>query len=336
MSFEVLYLHETFPRIWQASVRIDIPIIINAIFLHFVQISVSRPCYIHVFQWNRERFFFRHTQLNSRFIVMTSGWASSLRLASRLALLYALDWHCLVSLSRLAQDMRNPSWRLSNLVILRHVVLHEEHLTIRRGAPVDKEDRLDHPETREARSSSSLRSLCRATLLSNADTATTLHISPFCVMTRARNLEPLTSRGFTAWLTTTLLLKSSTPDLHIRFLAMHAQVECMTLILPNVCHKLVSIWWLISHIHSLTRECQVYQFVPHTSISRQFASGNSPIDSSSSFLNWWSSKQGLETLCSCSVFFVSQFAVSLNAFVSMSFRVVGPRNRLCVRLVPPR
>ena len=72
----------------------------------------------------------------------------------------------------------------------------------------------------------------------------------------------------------------------------------------------------------------VYQFTPGTSILRQFVTffffDNSPTDSSSSFLNWWSSKQGVETLCSCSVF-VHQFAISLNAFLNMSFHVVGPR-----------
>ena len=49
--------------------------------------------------------------------------------------------------------------------------------------------------------------------------------------------------------------------------------------------------------------------------------------------NWWSSEQGLETLQSCSTFFVCQ--LSLNAFGSMTFHVVGPRHRLCVVFSPP-
>ena len=56
-----------FSRIWQASVRIDIPIVIDKFLLHDVQISVSRFCDINVFQWNRECFFFRHMELNSKF-----------------------------------------------------------------------------------------------------------------------------------------------------------------------------------------------------------------------------------------------------------------------------
>ena len=52
-------------------VRIDIPIVVDTFFLHDVQISVGRPCYINVFQWNRECFRLRHVELNSRFIVMT-------------------------------------------------------------------------------------------------------------------------------------------------------------------------------------------------------------------------------------------------------------------------
>ena len=53
------------------SARIDIPIIVNPFFLQDVQISMSIPRNIHVFQWNRERFFLRHVELNLRFIVMT-------------------------------------------------------------------------------------------------------------------------------------------------------------------------------------------------------------------------------------------------------------------------
>ena len=51
--------------------RIDIPIIVNHLFLHEVQISLSRPCYVHLFQWNTECSFLRHMELNSKFIVMT-------------------------------------------------------------------------------------------------------------------------------------------------------------------------------------------------------------------------------------------------------------------------
>ena len=81
------------------------------------------------------------------------------------------------------------------------------------------------------------------------------------------------------------------------------------------------------------QESQVYHFVPSTNISRQFATilliiiqliQVPPV------LNWWSSKQGLETLCNLLRLFVCQFAVSLNTFLSMSFNVAGPRNRLCV------
>ena len=34
---------------------------------------MSRPCNINVFHWNRECFFFRHNELNSGFIVMTTS-----------------------------------------------------------------------------------------------------------------------------------------------------------------------------------------------------------------------------------------------------------------------
>ena len=63
---------ESFPGIWQTSVQIDIPVVINMLFLHDVQISTNGPGSINVFQWNGECFFLRHVELNSRFIVMTT------------------------------------------------------------------------------------------------------------------------------------------------------------------------------------------------------------------------------------------------------------------------
>ena len=66
--FSMEWIGETFPRIWQASVRIDIPIVIDTFLLHDVQISVSRPGHINVFQWDRECFILRHVELNLRFI----------------------------------------------------------------------------------------------------------------------------------------------------------------------------------------------------------------------------------------------------------------------------
>ena len=45
--------------------------LINTLFLHYIQVGVSGPSYINVLQWNRDGFFFRHIELNSRFIVMT-------------------------------------------------------------------------------------------------------------------------------------------------------------------------------------------------------------------------------------------------------------------------
>ena len=52
------------------------------------------------------------------------------------------------------------------------------------------------------------------------------------------------------------------------------------------------------------RPCNVWssKFVPNASTLRRSACDNSPTDSSSSCLNWWSSKQGLETWQNCSTF----------------------------------
>ena len=88
----------------------------------------------------------------------------------------------------------------------------------------------------------------------------------------------------------------------------HSRNECMKLIVPIVCHMLESILWQIVPVCWLSTDCpdcQVDQFVPRTSIFNTIweqTSGNSPLFYNSSFYFWWSSKQGLETLKSCSAF----------------------------------
>ena len=59
---------------------------------------------------------------------------------------------------------------------------------------------------------------------------------------------------------------------HDNVVASHLCGECMKSNDLNVGLKLLSIWWLIEQICSLTKECQVYQFVPNTSTPRQFVS----------------------------------------------------------------
>ena len=62
---------ESSPWIWQTSIHIDVPIIVNTAFLQHIKICLSSPGHINVFQWSWKRFFFRHMELNSRFHVMT-------------------------------------------------------------------------------------------------------------------------------------------------------------------------------------------------------------------------------------------------------------------------
>ena len=79
--------------------------------------------------------------------------------------------------------------------------------------------------------------------------------------------------------------------------------ECKKSALLIVCHMLESILWLISQACWPTTECQVVQFLPRTSISRQPVSKLLTILQLIQVLpclNWWSSKQGLETLKNCS------------------------------------
>ena len=71
VSFNSVNLVKTCPRIWQISTSVDIPVVINSFFLCHIQIGVSWRDDINVFQWNREWFFFRHIEMNSRFNMMT-------------------------------------------------------------------------------------------------------------------------------------------------------------------------------------------------------------------------------------------------------------------------
>ena len=119
---------------------------------------------------------------------------------------------------------------------------------------------------------------------------------------------------------------------HDNIVGSHLCDECMKSILPTVCHKPLSICWLIEQVCSLTKGCQAYQFVPGTSFSRQFVRILLTISNWFKFLflemviiqvRTWDFVQ-LPCL------FIRQLAVSFNAFLSMSFHVVRPRNSLCV------
>ena len=57
--------------IWQISIHIDIPMVVNTGFLQQIQICTSSRARFNVFQWDWECFFFRHVELNWRFNVMT-------------------------------------------------------------------------------------------------------------------------------------------------------------------------------------------------------------------------------------------------------------------------
>ena len=50
---------------------IDVPTVVDTSFLQYIQTCVRRPGLVNILQWNWERFFFRHVELNSRFDVMT-------------------------------------------------------------------------------------------------------------------------------------------------------------------------------------------------------------------------------------------------------------------------
>ena len=112
----------------------------------------------------------------------------------------------------------------------------------------------------------------------------------------------------------------------------HLHDECRLSNEPSFCHKLLSTWWLIEQVCSLTKKCQVYQFVQSTSISRQFVSIFLTIPQLIQVPLSWNGdhpSKGLR-LCTVALFFLfCQLAVSFNSFLSVPFQVAGPRNRLC-------
>ena len=94
--------------------------------------------------------------------------------------------------------------------------------------------------------------------------------------------------------------------------------ECKKSILLVVCHMPESILWLILQACWPTGECQVFQFVPSGSISRQFVSKLLTIRQLTRVLPAWiDDHPGKDLkLCGAAPFFICQPAVSLKAFPS--------------------
>ena len=68
--FLICKLGETCPRITQISWSIDIPTVIDAAFMHNIQVCMCSSGDVSVFQWIREWFFSRRVKFDSWFNVM--------------------------------------------------------------------------------------------------------------------------------------------------------------------------------------------------------------------------------------------------------------------------
>ena len=103
----------------------------------------------------------------------------------------------------------------------------------------------------------------------------------------------------------------------------HMCDECRLSNEPNVGHRLLSTW-LIEQVCLLTEECQVYQFVPSASISRQSASILWTFSKRFQFflfeLMIIPARNGdfVQLLC----LFVRQFTISFNTLFRMSFHII--------------
>ena len=95
----------------------------------------------------------------------------------------------------------------------------------------------------------------------------------------------------------------------------------------NVCHKLVSIWWMREQTCLQTKECQVYQFESSTNISRQFENAHQTIlrlVSNSSFLKSCDHpSEALRNFLQLLRLFIRQFTIPLcvNFLASRYFSV---------------
>ena len=114
----------------------------------------------------------------------------------------------------------------------------------------------------------------------------------------------------------------------------HSWYECRRSNEPRVGHRLESIFCDSScKVWPRTKECQVYQLWPHTSISRQFASTRWRIFQPFPVLPSWSyGRAFVQLLC----LFNRQFTISFNALSRMTFHIVWPRDSFCVRFLSPK
>ena len=62
---------ETCPRIWQFSISINVPIIVDIQLQHYIQWPTCCPGHVNLFQWNWKWYFSRYVKFDSGFNVMT-------------------------------------------------------------------------------------------------------------------------------------------------------------------------------------------------------------------------------------------------------------------------
>ena len=84
--------------------------------------------------------------------------------------------------------------------------------------------------------------------------------------------------------------------------------------------------------------CPFCDCVPRTGILRQFESRHLQNFSHCFkvfFFNWWSSRHGVETVKNCSIILFAKWQW-FNAFLRLSFHVVGPRVNVCTNFLRSR
>ena len=64
-------LRESYPWIWQLSVHVGVPIVINTLFLQHIQKCVRRSGHVNVLQKDVGMILLSHVELNSKFNLMT-------------------------------------------------------------------------------------------------------------------------------------------------------------------------------------------------------------------------------------------------------------------------
>ena len=106
---------------------------------------------------------------------------------------------------------------------------------------------------------------------------------------------------------------------------------------PNVCQKILSIFWPLERVYTRNRECQIYRCVPDRDISRRFVSKlSTTLLLSPSLSPWTDGRQRMEKrLCTAAdLFYSPNRKITRQTCLRTTFHVLWPSESIGVRFPP--